>query len=145
MLTMELLVMAISQYSSWKQFFSHAETIMEIFSYPLMLKCIWHEIFYQLIWKSFQSDEEWSLFYCDSILVCRVIQDFSLCKLVACDVTLWNQNDVKKQNMEILSANTELIGFKFCRVDVLQELHILIIVMLSPQQHSHYQTSTFLK
>ena len=32
-------------------------------------------------WKSFQSDEEWRLFYCNSILVCQVIQDFGLCKL----------------------------------------------------------------
>ena len=32
-------------------------------------------------WKSFQSDEEWRLFYCNSVLVCRVIQDFGLCKL----------------------------------------------------------------
>ena len=33
------------------------------------------------IWKSFQSDEEWRLFYCNSILVCRVIKDVGLCKL----------------------------------------------------------------
>ena len=45
------------------------------------LKCIWHEIFYYLIWKSFPSDEEWRLFYCDSTFGCRVIQDFGLCKL----------------------------------------------------------------
>ena len=25
--------------------------------------------------------EEWPLFYCNSILVCQVIQDFGLCKL----------------------------------------------------------------
>ena len=31
--------------------------------------------------KSFQSDEEWRLFYCDSTLGCRVIQAFDLCKL----------------------------------------------------------------
>ena len=31
--------------------------------------------------KSFQSDEEWRLFYCDSTLGCQVIQDFDLCKL----------------------------------------------------------------
>ena len=44
-------------------------------------ECKWHEFFYQLIKKSFQSDEEWRLFYCNSILVCRVIQDFGLCEL----------------------------------------------------------------
>ena len=30
----------------------------------------------KVIWKSFQNDEEWRLFYCDSTLGCRVIQDF---------------------------------------------------------------------
>ena len=28
-----------------------------------------------------ENDEEWHLFYCDSTLGCRVIQDFALCKL----------------------------------------------------------------
>ena len=40
-----------------------------------------------LIGQSFQNDEEWRLFYCDSTLGCRVIQDFNLCKLDKCDVT----------------------------------------------------------
>jgi len=43
-------------------------------------KCIWHETFYWLIWKSVQSDGEWRLFYRGGILVCLVIQDFGLCK-----------------------------------------------------------------
>ena len=34
-----------------------------------------------LIFKSFQNDEEWRLFYCDSTLSCPVIQDVDLCKL----------------------------------------------------------------
>ena len=33
------------------------------------------KFFYLLIWKSFQSDEQWRLFYCSSILVYQVIQD----------------------------------------------------------------------
>ena len=37
--------------------------------------------FFQLIQKRFQNDEEWHLFYCDSTLGCRVIEDFDLCKL----------------------------------------------------------------
>ena len=37
--------------------------------------------FYYLVQKSFQSDEEWHLFYCDNTLGCWVIQDFDLCKL----------------------------------------------------------------
>ena len=44
---------------------------------PLMafskLKCLWNEMFYYLIRKSFRNDEEWRLFYCDSTLCCRVI------------------------------------------------------------------------
>jgi len=46
------------------------------------------QFFYYLIRKSFQNDEEWHLFYCDSTLGCRVIQDFDLCKLDA----LWHHN-----------------------------------------------------
>ena len=42
--------------------------------------------FNYLVRKSFQNDEEWRLFYCDSTLGCRVIQDFDLCKLDMCDV-----------------------------------------------------------
>ena len=45
------------------------------------LKCIWHNIFYWLVQKSLQIDEERRLFYCDSSFGCRVIQDFDLCKL----------------------------------------------------------------
>ena len=38
--------------------------------------------FYKPIWRSFQIDEEWCLFYCDDTLGCQVIQDFDLSKLV---------------------------------------------------------------
>ena len=31
-----------------------------------------------------------------------------------------------------ICANTRSTGLKFCRVDVLQQLHILIVVMMSP-------------
>ena len=34
-----------------------------------------------LIRKIFHSDEEWHLFYCNSILRCRVIQGFVSCEL----------------------------------------------------------------
>ena len=45
------------------------------------------------------------------------------------------------QNNKIwnICANTKSTGFKFCRVYVLQELHILIVVMMSAKQHTHYQ------
>ena len=45
--------------------------------FVLMLHChfiwsVYDTVFYRLIPKSFQSDEEWRLFYCDSTLGCRV-------------------------------------------------------------------------
>ena len=52
------------------------------------LKCLWHKIFYSLIRKSFQNDEEWRLFYCDSTLGYWVLQDFDLRKLD----NLWGHN-----------------------------------------------------
>ena len=58
---------------------------------PQILKYPWSQIFYYLIRKSFQSDEEWRLFYCDNTLGCRVIQDFDLCKLD----DLWHRMDTK--------------------------------------------------
>ena len=49
-----------------------------------------------------QIDEEWHLFYCESTLGCRVIQDLDLCKLE----DLWHHNvdpnAVKSQKMEYL-------------------------------------------
>ena len=48
-------------------------------------------------------------------------------------------------NNKIWNFCAKSTGLKFCRVDVLQELHILIIGMMSPWQHTRYQTSTFLK
>ena len=59
--------------------------------------------FYYLIGKSFQNDEEWRLFYCDSTLGCRVIQDFDLCKLDQRDVTTGTQTGAKSQKIEYLS------------------------------------------
>jgi len=52
-----------------------------VLNLPVHLKCLWSEIFYYLIWRSFQNDEEWRLFYCDGALGCRVVQDFDLWKL----------------------------------------------------------------
>ena len=51
--------------------------------------------FYCFVRKSFQNDEEWRLFYCDSTLGCRLIQDFDLCKLDDCDVSRGTQSGVK--------------------------------------------------
>ena len=66
------------------------------------LKCPWHEIFYYLVRKSFQNDEEWRLFYFDSTLGYRVIKDFDLCKLDECDVTKGTQSGAKSQKIEYL-------------------------------------------
>ena len=70
--------------------------------FKLHLKCPWHEIFYYLVRKSFQNDEEWRLFYFDSTLGCRVIKDFDLCKLDECDVTKGTQSGAKSQKIEYL-------------------------------------------
>ena len=72
------------------------------------------------------------IFYCDSTLGCQVIQDFDLCKLD----DLWCHNvDTKSSKIKLIwnvCANTKSMGLKFFRVDVLQELHIVIVVMISP-------------
>jgi len=47
----------------------------------LFLKCIWHEIFYWLVGKSFRSDGGWRLFCCGGSLGCRVVRDDGLCEL----------------------------------------------------------------
>ena len=49
------------------------------------------------------------------------------------------------RNRAISYTNTKSTGLKFFRVDVLQELHIVILLMVSPWQHTRYQTSTFPK
>ena len=75
------------------------------------LKCIWHNFFFcWLIRKIFHSDEEWHLFYCNSILRCRVIQGF-----VSCDLDdLWYHKWTKKwsTNNETwnICVNTESTG-----------------------------------
>ena len=62
-----------------------------------------HQNFYYPVWKSFQNNEEWCLFYSDSTLGCRVIQDFGLCK----SDDLWRHNSTqsgaKSQKIEYLS------------------------------------------
>ena len=46
---------------------------------------------------------------------------------MTCDVT---QSDITEQNLEYLHASTESTGLKFCRVDVLEDLHIVIALRL---------------
>ena len=49
---------------------------------------------------------------------------------MTCDIISWTQRDVKINNkIWNISASTKSTGLKFCRVDVLQELHIVIVVM----------------
>ena len=59
-------------------------------------------------------DEEWRLFYSDSTLGCRVIQDFDLCKLDMCDVTKGTQSGEKSQKIEYLCK------YSIYRVEILQ-------------------------
>ena len=50
------------------------------------------------------------------------------------DITVWTQSDVNKIWNICACANTKSTGLKFCRVDVLQERNILIVVMMSPER-----------
>ena len=45
-----------------------------------------------------------------------------------CDVTKGTQSGAKSQNLQV----TKSTGLKFCKIDVLQQLHISIVVMVSP-------------
>ena len=50
-----------------------------------------------------------------------------------CDVTKGTQSGAKSQKVKLnICANTKSTGLRFCKVDVLQQLHILIVVMISP-------------
>ena len=80
------------------------------------LKCPWHEIFCYLVRKSFQNDEEWRLFYCDSTLGCRVIQDFDLCKLDMCDVTKGTESGFQITKNWISVQILNLQGWNFARL-----------------------------
>ena len=88
-----------------------------------------------IIQKSFQKDEEWHLFYYDSTLGCWVIQDFDLSRLH----DLWRHPKwyITEQNLEYLHASTESTGLKFCRVDVLEDLHIVIALRLYHRNKSY--------
>ena len=52
---------------------------------------------------------------------------------------------MQNHKMRRTCANGKFSGLKLARVDVRQKLHLMIVVMMSPWQHTHYQTSTFLK
>ena len=88
-----------------------------------LFKCPWHEIFYYVIRKRFQNDEDWRLFYCDGTLGCRVIQDFDLCKLH----DLWRHNVDK---MMLNHKKWNLSEDFFC-----MELKLCIVVTLIPKFH----------
>ena len=95
------------------------------------LKCPWHEIFYYLIGKSFQSDEEWRSFYCDSTLGCRVIQDVNLCILDKCDVTTGTQW------CKITKNRISLMTFSVYNWNSVQLLHSSQSFMKCPLLHFH--------
>jgi len=93
-----------------------------LFSYISCSKVHVKQIFYQFIRKSFQNNEKWRLFYRHSTLGCLVTQDFDLCKLDYYS-TMWTHGDVK-YGIAVQKSK----GSKYCRVDVLQELHIVKVV-----------------
>ena len=47
----------------------------------LILALVSDIFFITLLGRAFQNDEEWRLFYFNSITGCRVVRDFALCKL----------------------------------------------------------------
>jgi len=61
-----------------------------------------------------------------------------------CDITMWTQC-CKTTKYGISVPMVSLYRVEILQVDLLQELHTMIVFMTSPQQHTHYQTSTFLK
>jgi len=72
--------------ANWKQPHSgeHLWSLMRTLWFKInlaweTLSSAWDSEFF-ISWKSFQSDEEWHLFYCNSIPGCRVGQDLVLCK-----------------------------------------------------------------
>jgi len=70
------------------------------------------------------------LFYCHSTLGYRVIQYFDLCEL---DDLCYHFVDTEwfKIAKYGISVQVQSTGLEFCRVDVLQELHIVIVVVIS--------------
>ena len=66
-----------------------------------------------------------------AFLVANLFKILIYANYMTCDVTRWTQNHVKSKNMYGISVQI-LTGLKFCWVDILQELHIVIVVMLSP-------------
>ena len=101
------------------------------------LKCSWQEIFYYLIGKSIQNDEEWRLFYCDSTLGCWVIQDFNLCKLDECDVI----TGTVVQNHKILNISHDFfcIELKLSTVVILLTTFNEIFFVTLPWQQNGFK------
>ena len=91
--------------------------------------------FYYIIRKSFQNYEEWRLFYCDSTLGCRVIQDFDVCKLD----DLWRHNlDTKWR--KITKNGIYLKTFYVNNWNFVQLLHSSQSFMICPLRHFHDNT-----
>jgi len=71
------------------------------------LKCILHDLFCWLVSNSFQIDEEWRLFYCNSIFGCGVIQGFDLCRL----------DDLWRHSVDTKWSKISCLGFKAMKFD----------------------------
>ena len=61
--------------------FFHLSWCFPLIVDPKLLKCIWHENYFLLIWKTFQNTEEWHFSFWNIIFRFRDIDVFLLCKL----------------------------------------------------------------
>ena len=88
--------------------------------------------------NTFRVQFGFSLFYCDSTLGCRVIQDFDFCKLD----DLMTQNDLKSQKM-VYHWRLFRIELKLCTVvTVITKFHDMSTVAL-PWQHNGLEALSF--
>ena len=114
-------------------------SVKGINSYKRQSKC---EILPSKLWPlirirtSFRSDEEWRLFYCDSTLDRRVIQDFDLCKLY--DLRRHNRGRGAKSQKLNISHDFFCIELKLSAVDTLiTKFHMPTVIF--PWQHNGLQ------
>ena len=129
-------------YSSGWQVWKSMETLKK---WTIVFKVLMKRIFYYLILKSFQNDKESRLFYCDSTLDCRVIQDFDLCKLD----DFWRHNmDTKWCTMHITKNQVALITISndfFCiALKLIVQLDSSQSCIICPLWHFHGNTIGFL-
>ena len=93
-------------------------------------------------WPPFMNTVYGVYFVVIAFLVVELFRILLYANQMTSDVTKCIQNGVNHK-MQNICANIKCTGLKIFRIDVLQELHI--VDMMSPYQHTGYQTSTFPK